>query len=161
MNQARIAIPSTLPGGLEAEVGGEALHRCRGELRVDLQADDREEAAATELLASNPATARLLILLFGSSETLTRDLQMHPELLDLLDLPDLLDPLVLLVQLDLLVQREQLVQPSLRLGVHARPLFASTLRRRVRRDSTDLAVGVGTVRPTPLSLLSLLVRLRH
>ena len=36
--------------GLEAEVGGEALHRRRGELGVDLQADDREEAPAAELL---------------------------------------------------------------------------------------------------------------
>ncbi len=43
-----------------------------------------QPAATTELLASNPATARLLIMLFASSESLTRDLQLHPELLDLL-----------------------------------------------------------------------------
>ncbi len=41
-----------------------------------------QPAAVTDLLASSPATARLLIMLFGSSETLTRDLQLHPELLD-------------------------------------------------------------------------------
>lgn len=41
-------------------------------------------AALTSLLASNAATARLLILLFSSSEALTRDFQMHPEMLDAL-----------------------------------------------------------------------------
>jgi len=74
------------------------------------------------------------------------------DLPDLPDLPDLLDPLVLLVQLDMLVQREQLVQPSLRLGANVQLLFALTLRRMM-----VLVVGVGTVRPTLLLLLSLMV----
>lgn len=41
-------------------------------------------AALTRLLAANAATARLLILLFASSDALTRDFQLHPELLDAL-----------------------------------------------------------------------------
>lgn len=41
-------------------------------------------AALTTLLSANAATARLLMLLFSSSEALTRDFQLHPELLDAL-----------------------------------------------------------------------------
>jgi glutamate-ammonia-ligase adenylyltransferase len=43
-----------------------------------------DPAAITSLLAANPATARLLMLMLASSEALTRDFQLHPDLLEVL-----------------------------------------------------------------------------
>jgi glutamate-ammonia-ligase adenylyltransferase len=43
-----------------------------------------DPGAVTSLLAEHPATARLLVLLFASSEGAARDFAQHPELLDVL-----------------------------------------------------------------------------
>lgn len=43
-----------------------------------------DPAALASLLDASPATARVLVLLFATSEALARDFQLHPELLDAL-----------------------------------------------------------------------------